>query len=49
LSYILFPCHLVIGKNNTLTGFRGGLAIKEMLLRLEGVHSVAGIVPIARI
>lgn len=38
---IVVPCHRVIGKNNTLTGFRGGLAIKETLLRLEGVDSFA--------
>ncbi|QNK57842.1 methylated-DNA--[protein]-cysteine S-methyltransferase [Paenibacillus sp. PAMC21692] len=36
---IVVPCHRVIGKNNTLTGFRGGLAIKETLLRLEGAGS----------
>lgn len=33
---IVVPCHRVIGKNNALTGFRGGLNIKETLLRLEG-------------
>lgn len=36
---IVVPCHRVIGKNNTLTGFRGGLQMKEELLRLEGVQS----------
>ncbi|WP_438444957.1 methylated-DNA--[protein]-cysteine S-methyltransferase [Gorillibacterium sp. sgz5001074] len=34
---LLVPCHRVIGKNGSLTGFRGGLAVKETLLRLEGV------------
>jgi methylated-DNA-[protein]-cysteine S-methyltransferase len=29
------PCHRVIGKNGKLTGFRGGLAMKEKLLNLE--------------
>ncbi|CAH2762323.1 methylated-DNA--[protein]-cysteine S-methyltransferase [Erysipelothrix amsterdamensis] len=29
------PCHRVIGKNGTLTGFRGGIELKERLLRLE--------------
>jgi methylated-DNA-[protein]-cysteine S-methyltransferase len=29
------PCHRVIGKNGTLTGFRGGLEMKERLLVLE--------------
>lgn len=33
---IVIPCHRVIGKNSTLTGFRGGLNIKEQLLQLEG-------------
>lgn len=33
---IVVPCHRVIGKNNALTGFRGGLNMKETLLRLEG-------------
>lgn len=32
------PCHRVIGKDGSLTGFRGGLAAKEKLLRLEGVR-----------
>jgi methylated-DNA-[protein]-cysteine S-methyltransferase len=29
------PCHRVIGKNGKLTGFRGGLNMKEQLLKLE--------------
>ncbi|MBB6735666.1 methylated-DNA--[protein]-cysteine S-methyltransferase [Cohnella zeiphila] len=29
------PCHRVVGKNGALTGFRGGLAMKERLLELE--------------
>ncbi|GGA29915.1 methylated-DNA--[protein]-cysteine S-methyltransferase [Paenibacillus physcomitrellae] len=37
---ILVPCHRVIGSNRTLVGYRGGLAIKEMLLHLEGVESI---------
>ena len=32
---ILIPCHRVIGKNGSLTGYAGGLAVKEFLLRLE--------------
>lgn len=35
---IIVPCHRVIGKNNALTGFRGGLQVKETLLQLEGFH-----------
>lgn len=34
---IIIPCHRVIGQNGTLTGFGGGLPIKEKLLKLEGV------------
>jgi len=33
---IVLPCHRVIGANGSLTGFGGGLATKEFLLRLEG-------------
>lgn len=32
---IIIPCHRVIGKNGTLTGFAGGLSVKEQLLALE--------------
>jgi methylated-DNA-[protein]-cysteine S-methyltransferase len=32
---ITVPCHRVIGKNGKLTGFRGGLEMKEKLLELE--------------
>lgn len=34
---ILVPCHRVVGKDGSLTGYAGGLAIKEFLLKLEGV------------
>ncbi|MBV7507772.1 methylated-DNA--[protein]-cysteine S-methyltransferase [Bacillus sp. sid0103] len=34
---ITVPCHRVIGKNGKLTGFRGGLEMKEKLLELEKV------------
>lgn len=33
---IIIPCHRVIGKNGALTGYAGGLKIKERLLSLEG-------------
>ena len=33
---IIIPCHRVIGKNNKLLGYAGGMQIKEFLLRLEG-------------
>ena len=32
---IFAPCHRVIGSDHTLTGYGGGLAAKEYLLRLE--------------
>lgn len=32
---IVVPCHRVIGKNGTLTGYAGGLSRKQMLLALE--------------
>ena len=34
---VVVPCHRVIGSNGLLTGYGGGLARKEVLLRLEGV------------
>lgn len=33
---IVVPCHRVIGRGGALTGYGGGLEIKERLLRLEG-------------
>lgn len=31
----IIPCHRVIGSNGSLTGYAGGIMIKERLLRLE--------------
>lgn len=36
---IIIPCHRVIGKNGKLTGYAGGLGIKEALLLLEQKYS----------
>lgn len=36
---LLIPCHRVIGSDGTLTGYAGGLARKEWLLRHEGAIS----------
>ncbi len=33
---IVVPCHRVVGANGGLTGYGGGLDVKEKLLRLEG-------------
>jgi len=38
---IVVPCHRVIGKDGSLTGFGGGLPIKRALLELEGAACVA--------
>ena len=34
---IFAPCHRVVGADGSLTGYGGGTAAKEFLLRLEGV------------
>ncbi|MUT65723.1 methylated-DNA--[protein]-cysteine S-methyltransferase [Paenibacillus sp. NEAU-GSW1] len=39
---IAVPCHRVIGKNGTLTGYRGGLEMKMELLNLERDGLAAG-------
>ena len=36
---IIIPCHRVIGSDNSLTGYGGGLDIKKALLELERRHS----------
>lgn len=38
---VIIPCHRVIGADGSLTGFGGGLAIKQALLRLEGASCVS--------
>jgi len=35
---IIVPCHRVIGKNGSLTGYAGGVDIKQTLLDLESAH-----------
>lgn len=32
---IIVPCHRVIGSNRSLTGYAGGIAVKQRLLELE--------------
>jgi len=41
---ILIPCHRVIGKNGSLTGFGCGIEAKDYLLQLEAAHT-AGLKP----
>ena len=36
VSYSILPCHRVIGSDNSLTGYGGGLPAKQKLLELEG-------------
>lgn len=35
---LFIPCHRVVGKNGALTGFAGGLPIKQMLLEHEKTY-----------
>lgn len=35
---IIVPCHRVVGSDNKLTGYGGGIEIKRFLLNLEGVE-----------
>lgn len=39
---IVVPCHRVVGSDGRLTGYAGGLARKDGLLRLEGVGGTVG-------
>lgn len=34
---IIIPCHRILGKDRTLTGFGGGLEAKRFLLQLEKI------------
>ena len=36
--WLLIPCHRVVGKNGSLTGYAGGLDMKQALLELEQTH-----------
>ncbi|WOT06378.1 methylated-DNA--[protein]-cysteine S-methyltransferase [Shewanella youngdeokensis] len=35
---VIVPCHRVIGKNGALTGYAYGVALKQKLLEIEGIH-----------
>ena len=36
---IIIPCHRVIGSNGNLTGYAGGIDVKEKLLMLEKIFN----------
>jgi len=38
---IMIPCHRVIGADGSLTGYGGGLDVKQKLLELEGSRSIS--------
>ena len=38
---IIIPCHRVIGADGSLTGYGGGLEVKQKLLELEGSWSLS--------
>lgn len=38
---IILPCHRVVGSNGGLTGFAGGLEVKQALLALENAQAPA--------
>ncbi len=44
---VVVPCHRVIGADGSLTGYGGGLPIKQALLELEGWRPAAVQLPLA--
>lgn len=42
---VIVPCHRVVGAGGSLTGYAGGIARKQALLRLEGVDLSRFFVP----
>lgn len=42
---IIIPCHRVIGKSGSLTGYAGGIDIKIKLLEIEGVDMSKMFIP----
>jgi O-6-methylguanine DNA methyltransferase len=44
---IIVPCHRVLGHDGTLTGFGGGLAMKQSMLEMEGALQPFALHPLA--
>ena len=42
---IIIPCHRVVGANDNLTGYGGGISRKVRLLELEGVNMTGFYIP----
>jgi len=42
---IIIPCHRVVGANGNLTGFSGGIQMKQQLLQHEGVDTSRFYIP----
>ena len=42
---IIIPCHRVMGANNSLTGYGGGILNKIKLLELEGIDTSSFVMP----
>lgn len=38
--FIMIPCHRVVGADGSMTGFGGGIPVKEQLLKLEQTHTI---------
>src|SRR5215204_6553700 len=43
------PCHRVVGSDGSLTGFAGGLALKQQMLAREGIECAGGKVDLKRV
>ena len=42
---IIIPCHRVVGSNGSLTGYAGGIMVKQWLLKHEGVDTSGLFIP----
>jgi methylated-DNA-[protein]-cysteine S-methyltransferase len=43
------PCHRVVGSDGSLTGFAGGLKLKQQMLAREGIDCASGKVDLKRV